>query len=162
MCIRDSLWVKRKNLEGTFESETDFSQDLHGNLSAVSDSNNRSTSYTYDDFDRIIEISGPMHVRYAYDAADRLIARKENVHLGSYHSSDEPAANAEQISYQYDLANRLLSKTGNGLQFNSVFDAAPITVATCWGGNVVLGNRGWRRASATRNNTVLQLSLIHI
>lgn len=150
------LWVKRKNLEGTFESETDFSQDLHGNLSAVSDSNNRSTSYTYDDFDRIIEISGPMHVRYAYDAADRLIARKENVHMGSYHSSDEPAANAEQISYQYDLANRLLSKTGNGLQFNSVFDAAPITVATCWGGNVVLGNRGWRRASATRNNTVLQ------
>jgi RHS repeat-associated protein len=148
------LSVKRK-VSNNFEMESRFASDNRGNINSTLDSETRLSIYLHDDFDRLVMTGGPAPVAYLYDAANRLVNRYEIIHMGSY-NSDVPIAADEEIVYQYDLANRLIAKNGNGLQWNAVFDAAPQTVTKCFGGGTIsLENRGWRLARVTRNDTEL-------
>ena len=149
--------IKRKNPSNTFELETNITRDAFGKPDFIQDAASRAAGYDYDGFERLIQITEPLRVQYAYDAAGRLSVREEAMHMGDYSSSGEPLTSQEQITYQYDLSNRLIGKTGTNLQWSAVLDAAPISVTSCFGNaSVTLGNRGWRLASATRNNTTIQ------
>jgi len=82
---------------GTEEVVTSYAYDVAGNLTGVTDPNGNATSYTYDDFHRMVSQSSPVTgvTTYAYDAAGNLTS-----------STD---ANGSVTARSYDVLGRMVT-----------------------------------------------------
>ncbi|OOO02669.1 MAG: hypothetical protein USCGTAYLOR_01121 [Chromatiales bacterium USCg_Taylor] len=139
---------------GPVVTEMAFDADSHDNVRASTDGESRVTTYVYDDFDRVVEVSGPQNVKYAYDASDRLVSRKDDVSTFFHH------AHSETVGYQYDLAGRETSSGWLGASLSDgqetrTYDEADETLAKCvtggtGGDTVLLSNRKGRMSSHSR------------
>lgn len=139
---------------GPVVTEMAFDADAHNNVRASTDGESRVTTYVYDDFDRVAEVIGHQNVKYAYDASDRLVARKDDV------STFFHAAHSETVSYQYDLAGRETSSGWLGHSLSDgretrTYDEPDETLIKCVtggtdGDTVLLSNRRGRMSSHSR------------
>ncbi|MDP9023976.1 MAG: DUF6531 domain-containing protein [Candidatus Eremiobacteraeota bacterium] len=77
---------------------TNYTYDLHDNVTAVTDPNGNTTSYHYDDFDRVTKETSPVSgvTTHTYDAANNLTSTSN--------------ANGTTATYMYDALDRVLSE----------------------------------------------------
>ncbi len=84
---------------GTGTVVTKYAYDLHDNVETVTDPNSNTTTYHYDDFDRVTKETSPVQgvTTYAHDPANDLITLLD--------------ANSATTTYTYDALNRPLTES---------------------------------------------------
>jgi RHS repeat-associated protein len=108
----------------TYDSTVGYTYDSVSRLTKVADSAAGSIQLSYDDYDRLTQVTSPQGtIGYGYDAADRMTART----IGT-----------ATLSYGYDAANRLLSisQAGTTLVSKTYDDANRLTSLSLPGGIV--------------------------
>ncbi|MDP2938467.1 MAG: RHS repeat-associated core domain-containing protein [Candidatus Omnitrophota bacterium] len=137
----DQLESTKQFLNPTIFLQTTFSYDLNGNRASVTDANNKTTTYVYDERDLIwkttdalnntteyaydhngnldnIKDSRSNETNYAYDSFDRLqtttyadASYAQYTYDKNSNLSELRTPNSELINYTYDVLNRLDLKT---------------------------------------------------
>jgi RHS repeat-associated protein len=104
------IWVKEYNTSTNYYF-TNYTYDLSGNLLSQKDAKSNTTSYTYDDLNRLIQTNYPggTSQTQSYDSVGNLIGK------------DDPDGHI--INYTYDALNRLISvKYPDGSQVIYTYD----------------------------------------
>jgi RHS repeat-associated protein len=119
------LIVKTIDAEG---HETTCEYDANGNLLSITDDKLQVTSYTYDNFDRLIEVEypdGASTETSGYDVAGNVIQKKNRA--------------GDFFYYDYDALNRLTRKIIDDAGGNVVIDYLPTVASGTWSNSDVLG-----------------------